>query len=158
MKKLFLPFLLLAFSAKAQDRMTPEMLWSLKRVSADELSKTGKTLYYTTKQYDWTTEKSAVKHYKLNIASGSQTELSADDLKKLSEKKEITAEVTAKNELRVVNNKTSKTTDYPISDADNIKVSPDNKYIVFSREVLVTPVKGTDIYKDLPKDHLTGIY
>ena len=38
-----------------------------------------------------------------------------------------------------------------IGSAENIVVSPNGKYIAFSKEVLVTPMNGTDIYPDLPK-------
>src|SRR5690606_40941186 len=32
-----------------------------------------------------------------------------------------------------------------------VRVSPDGSHIAFSKEVLVKPMMGTDIYKDLPK-------
>ncbi len=34
---------------------------------------------------------------------------------------------------------------------ENVRVSPDGNYIAFTKEVLVKPMMGTDIYKDLPK-------
>lgn len=151
MKKLLVAFLLLSIQASAQDHMTPEMLWSLKRVSADRITPSGKTLYYTTRQYDWTTEKSATKHYKLNIATGKLSEISESNSKPTRE--ELIATADEKN-ISITRKGDKKAVQYPVEGADNIKVSPDNKYIAFTREVLVDPVNGSDIYKDLPKTTL----
>ena len=38
-----------------------------------------------------------------------------------------------------------------IKDAENVKISPDGKYIAYTKEVLVAPTMGKDIYKDLDK-------
>ena len=62
---------LLAGTVSAQERLTPEKLWSLGRVSSEGLSASGKTLYYGVKHTDWKTEKSVTKHYRLSLAQGS---------------------------------------------------------------------------------------
>ena len=62
MKKLLLPLLLVvAVGVNAQDRMTPELLWSLKRVSAEGIHPNGRTLYYSAITYDVKKEKSTDK-------------------------------------------------------------------------------------------------
>lgn len=149
MNRILIAALLLSVSANAQDRMTPELLWSLKRVSADKISPSGKTLYYSTKQYDWTTEKSTTKHYKLNIAKGMVSELGEKDpAKRIDE--ELIATADEKN-INITRRGDKKATQYPVEGADNVKVSPDKRYIAYSREVLITPMNGTDIHKDLSK-------
>ena len=37
-----------------------------------------------------------------------------------------------------------------VQDAENVWVSPNGKYVAFSKEVLVKPMLGSDIYSDLP--------
>ncbi len=51
--------LLLATAVSAQELLTPEMLWSLKRVNPEAVSSDGRYLYYTSRQVDWKTEKSS---------------------------------------------------------------------------------------------------
>lgn len=130
MKHLFIPLLFLASAAMAQDRMTPEMLWSIKRVSAGSMSEDRKTLTYSVKQYDWKTETSKTDKYKVNIVTG------------------ISSELPSGEKGTQANDKPALATP---DGADNIQASPDSKYVAFSKEVLVTPMNGTDIYKDLPK-------
>jgi dipeptidyl aminopeptidase/acylaminoacyl peptidase len=38
-----------------------------------------------------------------------------------------------------------------IKDAENLKISPDGQYIAYTKEVLVAPTMGKDLYKDLDK-------
>ena len=78
MKRFLLPALLLsALTITAQDRMTPELLWSLKRVSGDGMHPNGKTVYYTARTYDIKTEKSTVKKYSLNVKTGEKKEVAS---------------------------------------------------------------------------------
>src|SRR5688572_21164520 len=77
MKKLLFPILLVSTSVLAQNRMTTETLWSLKRVGGDGVSPSGKTVYYTSRSYDVQTEKSMAKKYALNLVSGNVRELSS---------------------------------------------------------------------------------
>lgn len=152
MKHLFLPLLFIASAAMAQDRMTPEMLWSIKRVSAGSMSEDHKTLTYSVKQYDWQTETSKTVQYKLNIVKGTSSELTAEDKKKLLDNAKIITTTSDKGQLMFsrYENKGSMV-EYPVFGAENVQVSPDGKHIAFSREVLVNPMNGTDIYSDLPK-------
>lgn len=153
MKKLLLPLLLLAAHAHAQNRMTPEMLWSLKRVSGEEVSKSGKTLYYSVKQTDWTTEKSSTKRYKMNLANGKVTEMTADEDKKLKDKQSAFV-VSDDKEISIVYPKGGESKKWNIEGAENVRLSADGKYVIYSKDVLITPMNGTDIYKDLPKTTL----
>src|SRR5690606_18196399 len=39
-----------------------------------------------------------------------------------------------------------------IEQADNVRVSPDGKWIAYTKDVLLKPTLGKDIYPDLPKN------
>lgn len=152
MKKLLLPVLLLVtICGRAQDRMTPELLWSLKRVGGEGVSKDGKTVLYTARIYDVKTEKSTAKRYSLNIKTGEKKERNesrsifqrdATAWYASDDKAIYRSDDNGKNWRQVYNN---------IPDAENIRVSPDGKYIAYTKEVLLKPMLGKDIYPDLPK-------
>ena len=62
---------------------------------------------------------------------------------------------TNKSSRKVYSIPVSGGTPVEINNADSLlkndKISPDGKYILFSKEVQVKDIKGSDIYKDLPK-------
>jgi len=153
MKNRLLPFLLLLVTAaSAQERMTPELLWSLHRVSADGVSKDGKYLYYSSKIVDWKTEKSVVHQYRVAIPGGEKKEWTTEAGKTITQRYDKVWYSTYDN--FVYESKDSGSTWKQIydgvQDAENVWVSPNGKYVAFSKEVLVKPVLGTDIYSDLP--------
>ena len=146
--------MLSALSSLAQDRITPELLWSLKRVSADGLSTTGKTLYYSVKQVDWRTEKSTVRHYKLNLGSGNNNEAgTAKDMSVIQRNGDNWYATGEGGKVFYSDNRGDswkKVFNLP-EGAGDVRVSPDGKYIAYSKEVLVTKMEGTDLYPDLPQ-------
>ncbi|HTN47523.1 MAG TPA: S9 family peptidase [Flavipsychrobacter sp.] len=150
MKKLFIPLVLLSVTAFAQNRMTPDLLWSLKRVSGDGVSASGKTVYYTSRSYNVETEKSTAKKYAVNLVSGNTRELTgksvfqkeADAWYAMDEKAIYRSTDLGKNWQVFYND---------VAGMENVRISPDGNFIAFSKEVLIKPMMGTDIYKDLPK-------
>ncbi len=155
MKLKFIPAcLLMAASAFAQDKMTPEMLWSLKRVSAEGVSKDGKYLYFASKSTDWKTEKSTVHRFKLALEDGSQKEWTTESGKTVCNRYGDTWYAFYDNFLyKSTNEGISWTEIYSgLQNADNVWVSPNGKYVAFSKEVLLKPTMGTDIYPDLPNN------
>jgi dipeptidyl aminopeptidase/acylaminoacyl peptidase len=154
MKKILLSILVLSScAAYAQSKMTPELLWKLKRVSPAGLSPDGKWAYYSSRQYDVKTEKSNATHYAVNISSGQRKPASLPAGKDVFQKNGSNWFATGNNNVYASRDggKTWRTLYSGLKNADNIKVSPNGKFIAFSREVLVKPVLGTDIYPDLPK-------
>ncbi|HXS35665.1 MAG TPA: S9 family peptidase [Flavipsychrobacter sp.] len=154
MKRLIIPFLLFAtISGWAQEHMTPELLWSLKRVSADGISNDGKQLFYSARQYDIKTEKSTLHHYTLGIADGRKYEWSTPGGKNIIQRdREAWYAIDDKTLYRSTNNGGTWEAVYNgLENADNVKVSPNGKYVAFSKDVLVKPMLGSDIYPDLPK-------
>ena len=111
MKKL--PFLLLLFLipltlVQAQDRMTPELLWKLGRVSALGVTENGQTLIYTASFPDVKNNTSTRKYYSVSVDGGESkvldsiegllpdAKMSADGTLKVSHKSVKLEKVTGK--------------------------------------------------------------
>jgi dipeptidyl aminopeptidase/acylaminoacyl peptidase len=69
--------LLMSFGAFAQDRMTPELLWSLNRVSGQGITKDGKQVIYAVTTPDIATNKNARKLYSIPLQGGKAAELTS---------------------------------------------------------------------------------
>jgi len=153
MKHLFVLFLFLSsLTLKAQDHMTPEMLWSLKRVSPEGISKDGKHVYYSSKQIDWKTEKSKVDHYIADISGTTRKPFITDGKTIFQRTKNVWYAIENTNLYRSTDEGIHWEAIYNgLTDAENVWISPNEKYIAFSKEVLVKPMMGADIYPDLPK-------
>ena len=65
----------MGLSASAQQTMTPELLWSLGRVSALGISKDGKSVIYKVSTPNVAENKSASKFYSIPLTGGSATEI-----------------------------------------------------------------------------------
>lgn len=154
MKRILFPLaLLLSAAVSAQNVMTPELLWSLKRIGIQGISKDGKNVYYSARQYDWKTEKSAAVQYTLNVATGNKEELILPEDKSIVQRDKngwyaVSGKVLF---LSKDNGKTWKGIYDNVEGLENIVVSPDGKSIAYSKEVLVKKMMGTDIHPDLPK-------
>ncbi len=74
-------FLLLAapLFLSAQNKMTPELLWKLGRVSAQGISKDGKYVVFTVSTPNWETNKSSRKSYYVPVTGGMPVEVSKPD-------------------------------------------------------------------------------
>ena len=140
-------------AAMAQNTMTPEMLWSLNRVSANAISANGQNVFVDSKKYDIKTEKGNTQQFIINIASGKKSKFASAEGKNIFQQEEHAWY--ASDDKFIYRSKdegaTWSTLGPIIKDADNFKVSPDGKYIAYSKEVLVQPTLGKDIYKDLEK-------
>ncbi len=69
--------LMLSFSALAQDRMTPELLWSLNRVGGQGIANDGKNVIYSVSTPDIKTNKSSRKLYSISLQGGAAAEISS---------------------------------------------------------------------------------
>src|SRR5690625_1271923 len=82
MKKIF--FVLTLMSAGltyAQQTMTPELLWQVKRVSPIGLSEDGKDLFYKVTLPNVEKNTSETKYYKMPVSGGNGIEISEEDVK-----------------------------------------------------------------------------
>ncbi|ASK29929.1 S9 family peptidase [Chryseobacterium sp. T16E-39] len=150
-----LKYSLLALAApllmNAQQLMTPEILWTLKKVGVQAVSPDQSTLIYKVGQVDLKTEKTKNENYFLNVLNNQSSKI---DLGKKSliqwDKNGIYAQEGDKIFLSKDNGKTW-TEFYTIGEVDNIVISPDGKKIAFSKQVLVEKLMGKDKYSDTPK-------
>jgi len=150
-----LKYSLLALAApllmNAQQLMTPEILWTLKKVGVQAVSPDQSSLIYKVGQVDLKTEKTKNENYFLNVLNNQSTKVDFGKKSLLQwDKNGIYAQEGDKIYLSKDNGKTW-TEFYTIGEADNIVISPDGKKIAFSKQVLVEKLMGKDKYSDTPK-------
>lgn len=139
------------FIMNAQQLMTPEILWTLKKVGVQAVSPDQSSLIYKVGQVDLKTEKTKNENYFLNVLNNQSSKI---DLGKKAliqwDKNGLYAQEGDKIFLSKDSGKTW-TEFYTIGEVDNIVISPDGKKIAFSKQVLVEKVMGKDKYADTPK-------
>src|SRR5436309_1438243 len=74
-KPFLLTGLLISTMAVAQDKMTPELLWQLGRVSGEAISADGKTVIYGVSQINMTENKGEKNLYAIPLAGGTPKQL-----------------------------------------------------------------------------------
>lgn len=139
------------FLMNAQQLMTPEILWTLKKVGVQAVSPDQSSLIYKVGQVDLKTEKTKNENYFLNVINNQSSKI---DLGKKAlvqwDKNGLYAQEGEKIYLSKDSGKTW-TEFFTIGEADNIVISPDGKKIAFSKQVLVEKLMGKDKYADTPK-------
>lgn len=135
-----------------QQVMTPELLWSLGRVSALATSPDGAVMLYRVSHTDINTEKSNSEYFLVDLNSN-QTQKT--DI--LAEKSFIQWDkngLYARKENDLLKSTDKGQTWHSISSslegAMDIRISPNGKVIAFSKEVLIEKVLGKDKYNDVP--------
>lgn len=138
------------FLMNAQEYMTPEIMWTLKKIGVSAVSPEQSSLIYKVSQTDLKTEKNKSENYVLNIGNGQASKL---DLGKKSliqwDKNGLYAQEGDKIYLSKDGGKTWSEF-YTIGEADNIVISPDGQKVAFSKQVQVETVYGREKYKDTP--------
>ncbi|WP_336959053.1 S9 family peptidase [Chryseobacterium contaminans] len=150
-----LKYSLLALAApllmNAQQLMTPEILWTLKKVGVQAVSPDQASLIYKVGQVDLKTEKTKNENYFLNVLNHQASKIDFGKKALIQwDKNGIYAQEGDKIYLSKDAGKTW-TEFYTIGEADNIVISPDGKRIAFSKQVLVEKLMGKDKYSDTPK-------
>ncbi|MDG4651140.1 S9 family peptidase [Chryseobacterium arthrosphaerae] len=150
-----LKYSLLALAApllmNAQQVMTPETLWTLKKVGVQAVSPDQVSLIYKVGQVDLKTEKTKNENYFLNVLNNQSSKIDFGKKALIQwDKNGIYAQEGDKIYLSKDAGKTWAEF-YTIGEADNIVISPDGKRIAFSRQVLVEKLMGKDKYSDTPK-------
>lgn len=152
MKKisLFL-FLLLPWMAQAQKVMTPEMLWGLGKVSAVSMGPDGKTLLYRVSRTNVTTEKSKTEYFLMNLDNNQVMKTDILEGKGFVQWDNNGMYAVKGNELfrSTDQGNTWKVVSVQLEDAENVRVSPDGKWIAFSKPVAVEKILATELYNDV---------
>jgi dipeptidyl aminopeptidase/acylaminoacyl peptidase len=150
-----LKYSLLALAApllmNAQQVMTPEILWTLKKVGVQAVSPDQSSLIYKVGQVDLKTEKTKSENYFLNVLNNQSVKIDFGKKALIQwDKNGIYAQEGEKIFLSKDSGKTWSEF-YTIGEADNVVISPDGKKIAFSKQVLMEKVMGKDKYSDTPK-------
>jgi dipeptidyl aminopeptidase/acylaminoacyl peptidase len=117
---------LLSICIQAQQLLTPEKLWELKRLSANSLSADGSTVYFSVTTPIVAENKSSTEKFSLSLLGGKP------------------------EKIAVFPNEPAVTMD---NEADAIRLFPNGQKVVFSREVKVKPISGQDKYPTLTKSN-----
>ena len=136
----------------AQDAMTPETLWQLRKISFQGVSPDHSLVVYKTSQSDLATEKNTHKSYLLNTVSAQSSAFNIGEKSFIQwDKNGLYAFENGK--IYISKDKGNSWREfYTIGkDAQNIKISPDGQKVAFSKEVQLEKIYGKDIHKDLPK-------
>lgn len=122
MKRIFLfVFFLSTLTAYTQERMTPELLWSLGRISTSGLSSDQQKIYFTVSYPQATDNKSVRKHFTVALKGGDAVEVS--DLKSIATDKTISPD--GKHQILIKEVKIDKVTGsehYPDLDKSNVLI------------------------------------
>ncbi|MBC9911117.1 S9 family peptidase [Chitinophaga varians] len=157
-KPFLLTGLLISTMATAQDKMTPELLWQLGRVSGEAISADGKTVIFSVSQPSLADNKSERNLYAIPLTGGAPKQLTQSpggegDVAVLPGGK---VGYSLKGQWWEMNadgsNAVQKTNG--TGEMQNIKISPDGKHIMFTKEVKVKKISGVDHYADLPKSNV----
>ncbi len=145
--------------AAAQDVMTPELLWKLKRVSAPAVSPDGKSLVYGVRTYDLKANKGDTDLFVLNVAGGHPVQLT--DMKGSESSATWRPDgqwigfLSSKGgsvqlwEVATDGKKLRQVTDVE-GGISNFRYSPDGTHISFTADVKLDKTVN-DIYPDLPE-------
>lgn len=139
------------FLMNAQNVMTPEILWTLNKMSVSAVSPDQSALIYKIGNVDLKTEKTNSKSYFLTLKT------SKSDLLDLGKKAIIQWDANGlyaqEGDMIYISKDAGKTFSefYKIGEVDNIQISPDGEKIAFSKGVQLEKILGKDKYDDTPK-------
>ncbi|HET8827838.1 MAG TPA: prolyl oligopeptidase family serine peptidase, partial [Pelobium sp.] len=157
-KILFLGFLFISVSTFAQKSLTPEMLWQLGRVSGEKLTADKNSVIYGVSNYDLESNKSERNLYSIPLKGGKAKQIS----KTIGS--ESVLEVDAKTgkiiytykgqlwEMNADGTAIKQLTNYE-GGLENVRLSPNGKHIMFSKDVAMVQNVASDKYPDLPKSN-----
>ncbi|WP_374330394.1 prolyl oligopeptidase family serine peptidase, partial [Soonwooa sp.] len=144
--------LIAPFMMNAQQKLTPEILWTLNKLGVQAVSPDQSSLIYKVSKTDLKTEKSNSSTYFMNLLNQSAEKVDFGKRAVIQwDKNGLYAQEGNKIVLSKDAGKTW-TEFYTIgTDAENIVISPDGKKVAFSKAVLVENLMAKDKYVDTPK-------
>ncbi|MGX1642184.1 S9 family peptidase [Sphingobacterium sp. NPDC055431] len=137
--------------------LSPQKLWELGRVSGEGLSADGTQLIYGVSNYQFDENKSEKDLFVIPVKGGvakqftseaggeSVLKVEGDDVLYMFKGQIWKKSLKDGNAVQVTNHE---------GGLENVKISPDGKHILFSKQVLLKDYHSTDKYKDLPKSNV----
>ena len=140
------------FLMKAQQVMTPEILWTLNKFSVTAVEPSHAGIIYSVGKIDLNTEKTNRQNFYLNFEKNQILKMYLLGKKSIFQWDKNGVYATEGDKIYISkDNGLSWAEFYTIGDADNIVISPDGKKVAFSKAVQVEKLLGKDKYADLPK-------
>ncbi len=149
--------LVTAVSTSAQQKMTPELLWKLGRVTPGILTPQGQ-VFYSVQRYNMEENRGTSTFHTISLSDGEDRALpdsipSGSDMQLLENGK---IGYTADGQLWIINADGNEA--HPVTRAqekmNHIRISPDGNYILFSRKVKMKKVFGKDFHPRLQKSNV----
>jgi dipeptidyl aminopeptidase/acylaminoacyl peptidase len=148
-----------AITANAQiyQKMTPELLWKMGRFGSGMITPDGKNIIYSVTSYNLSNNKGEPDLYSVPVSGGSVQQLTNEPgSKDILKYDGATNRLTYWYDGRIwqMNSDGSNLAMLTVDQKDdfgNIRISPDGKKIMYTRDVQVQKVLGKDKYADLPK-------
>lgn len=143
----------------AQNRMTPEKLWSLGQVSPTTLSPNGDQLWFSVRHVDIKDESSKTVLKSVNLNNLQQADVKLLGKKSLVDwrKQGIYAMEDGALYFSTNQGKTWKKIADGLGDAANFKISPDGRWLAYSKAVKVRDILAKDIY-DFAKNAQSRVF
>ncbi|MEH0158555.1 S9 family peptidase [Limibacter armeniacum] len=162
MKKLVMLFAAMAFLMQgyAQDKMTPELLWKLGRVSDVQVSPDGNTLLFGITYYDITENKGNRDLYSMPVTGGEPIKLTETSFSEYNavwrpDGKKVGFLAVQKNGLQLFEMNPDGSEVKQVTDIEggigNFSYSPAGNYVSFTREITINKIEAADQYEDLKK-------
>ncbi|UKN03363.1 S9 family peptidase [Paracrocinitomix mangrovi] len=143
----------------AQDRMTPELLWDLKRVGGPQVSPDGKKLMYSIRKYDLKNNKSSSDLFvgELGLPAKQITHSAATEANALwsNDGQKIYYLAAADEGMNVFEmswyGKDVKQVSFVKGGMNGFKISPDGKRLLYIADVKMNKVSGSEYHPDMDK-------
>lgn len=139
------------FLMKAQQVMTPEILWTLNKFSVTAVEPSHAGILYSVGKVDLKTEKTNRQNFYLNFEKNQILKMDLLGKKSIFQWDKNGVYASEGDKIYISkDNGLSWSEFYTIGDADNIVISPDGKKVAFSKAVQVEKLLGKDKYADVP--------
>src|SRR5690606_14244994 len=159
MKKQFIiGILLLSNSLMAQQNMTPETLWKLGRLQAETIDQKNNKVIFKVSNYNLEQNKAKTNFFNISTNGGAPTQISNNEnIESIIQVDAKTGQITYtyKGQIWQMNadGSDAKQITKIKGNIDNVRISPDGKHILFSKEVAIDKVEGKNRYTDLSKSN-----
>jgi dipeptidyl aminopeptidase/acylaminoacyl peptidase len=144
--------------AQQKQRMTAETLWKLGRIGSQDITPDGKQVLFGVTQYNMAQNKSEINFYTVPVNGGPMVQITNEPGSKAILKVGTNGRVTYLFEGRIWQmgldgENLAMLSDHAMDDIDNVRLSPDGKKVIYSKDVAIEKILGKDKYADLAKSN-----